>query len=450
MNIKFEDKNFTNNYEKNIELILEQKRRLSGKKHIDIDLSSKWINSQKTKLKKDVAKFLIDNTTYVSFEIYFEAIGTLVEKNYKNITLNAEKIVLFSGKPNKSQYMTSVIALYFIKKFGFREPDIYVSSIDGTQTEYPILIFDDMSYTGSQMGELFQKIYGKVYQKQFQPTLEMSAKKLPKIKLLLYGVNSESLSRLQFFDIIFKINSVKVINKIEYEVPINELLTAQSPFEIFYFKKFDTLREVNRDMCNLTNYFFAPFLFGGPYLSVYFDHKIADDVSTYMKVLQYGPIIPQSYSINTYRQLEENYKSQNNIEDFRLKLEKNELVSILPDLVNKYGENDPIDETDKKISFQPFLYDCEYDNHFYDYIGTASYEDFIYPEVIKGRNEDVVESQDNKSRDELWKFLHDDKNKCLKSFYKKTLRGGKNKKFSRTRKENFKKKSKKSRTKRQR
>ena len=76
------------------------------------------------------------------------------------------------------------------------------------------------------------------------------------------------------------------------------------------------------------------------------------------------------------------------------------------------------------------------------------YEDFIYPEVIKGRNEDDDESQDNKSRDELWKFLHDDKNKCLKSFYKKTLRGGKYKKISRRRKDNFKQKSKKSRTKR--
>jgi hypothetical protein len=440
------DMDFKDNYEKNIEWILGEKNKLNGSRNIDPTLASVWIDSQKTQLKRNVARFFIKNTTYVTFDEYFEAIGILIFNNYERITEKAENIIVCSGKSNKSQYMTSVIALHFIKKFGFREPDIYVSSITLCNVKDPILIFDDMSYTGSQMGDIFKKLYTKKFQYQFQPTQEESIEELPKIKLLLYGVNKNSLTRLTSFDVTFQVNVTGMLNKKKFNTIQKKSLTTESPFEVISFKVFKTLREVDNDMCNLVNYFFAPFLLGAPYLSVYFDHKIADDVSTFMKVLQYGPIIPESYSINKYDELQKNFQAKD--DGFVLDLEgekSDEVDTTLSNLVLKYGEQDPINNTDQKITFKPFLNGCKYDDNFHNFFEKVLYEEFLYPESEKGRYA-VVDLQ----RDRIFNFVHDDKNKCLKSFYKQT-RGGsvKNKKRNLTRKENIKRKSKYRKTKRQ-
>lgn len=430
------DVNFNKNYGKNIKWILEQKEKIDGSGKINSTLADEWIKSQKTELKQDVAKFFIENTTYVTFGEYFAAIGVLVADNYERITANADKIIVCCGKPGKSQYMTSVIALHFIKEFGFREPDIYVSSITHSNLKDPIIIFDDMSYSGGQMGDMFKQMYKKVFNGKFQPTIDESVDKLPKIKLLLYGVNKNSLSRLQFFDVTFQVNITKTVNKQEVNIVQRQLLTTKSPFEIISFKTFKTLREIDNDMCNLVNYFFAPYLQGNPFLSVYFDHKIADDVSTYMKVLQYGPIIPQSYSINTYKDLEKNF--QNKEDGFVLQLDDTmdiEQETILSNLVEKYGKLDQIDITDKKIEFKPFINGCKYGDNFHKFFDKVAYEEFLYPESEKGKY-DVVDEY----RESIWNFAHDDKNKCLKSFYKEMIGGSvKNKVRNITRKPNSKK-----------
>jgi hypothetical protein len=109
--------------------------------------------------------------------------------------------------------------------------------------------------------------------------------------------------------------------------------------------------------------------------------------------------------------------------------------TILSNLVEKYGELDQIDITDKKIEFKPFINGCKYGENFHKFFDKVAYEEFLYPESEKGKY-DVVDEY----RESIWNFAHDDKNKCLKSFYKEMIGGSvKNKVRNITRKPNSKK-----------
>lgn len=413
------DKAFVNDYEFNIESILSKKNEISGTKRIDTNSSEDWINSQKTQLKKDVAKFFIENTIYVSFNEYFDSIGNLVLTNYERIVDGARQIIVCSGLRTKSQYMTTVIALYFIKKFGFREPDTYVTSISFENTQDPILIFDDMSYSGSQMGSMFEMMFNKKFKYGDKPTFEITEQVLPKINLLLYGVNKNSLKRLNTIECIVKVIKEVVANNEKFEIKVQTLVDFVSPFKVHYEIMFKIFREINNDMSNLVNFFFSPYLLGNPYLSIYFDHKIADDVSTYMKVLQFGPIIPNSYSINSYKKHIEDYLSvyvdaRTDIADvLESGLSQDEIKDIMPNLVKNYGYRDKIDETDVKILFKPFITGCRYSSEFYRTLENTSYNEFLFPEPS-----DMSFQDTHKRYITLWNYIHSDKILCLTPFYK--------------------------------
>lgn len=127
-----------------------------------------------------------------------------------------------------------------------------------------------------------------------------------------------------------------------------------------------------------------------PYISLYFDHKLADDVSTYKKPLLYGPIVPGNYTsenvINATDMTEEYsiipsilYENENNellenlITKFisentdsteifnkkkkNLKLKKDSTF-IANFLLKKLRNNDICDVNIQNIAFQPFINMC--------------------------------------------------------------------------------------------
>lgn len=403
---------FLSKYDSNIKSLLDKRTHLSGTKVIDQNKAAKWVTSQKTELKRTVAQFFIDNTIYVPFSDFFDGIGELVKNNYEAITNDGNKIVIVVGREEKSQYMVAVIALYFIRLYRFREPDEFINSIDReASTIDNILIFDDMSYSGSQMGAFLQSIYKSKFPQVVTDEIE-AAKSLPKIKCLLYGVNSNSLNKLSKVDVMKAVDIGRGIKR-------NQIVTIDSPFKVYYLKKFRTFREINNEMCDLVNYFFAPYLYGHPFLSIYFDHKIADDVSTYMKVLSFGPIIPKSYSILSYQSNNEKYLES--FPELQLPpittpknsgLSLNEIKAILPSLASKYGHSDPLESSDDITIFQPFLSNCFYSDQIYQKLNKIPYNEFVYPENPTAMNDE---------HDLVWEFVHDDNTLCLKPFYKTPL-----------------------------
>ena len=66
------------------------------------------------------------------------------------------------------------------------EPDYFINTLYSTNITDPILIIDDMSYSGSQMSNMMSKIYKDCVPKY--TTDEAVKRATPDIHLLLYGL----------------------------------------------------------------------------------------------------------------------------------------------------------------------------------------------------------------------------------------------------------------------
>jgi hypothetical protein len=410
------DTNFRDSLDTNIHSLLTTMFEISGKYSMNKKRANEWVLSQKTKLKRRVAKHFINNTTYVTFNEYFLGIGKLIKDNYETIVKDADKIIMCISLPKKSQYFTSIIAMHYIRKYNFREPDYFVKYITVKNTQDPIIIIDDMSYSGSQMRDMFTKIY-KDCVKKYENDQE-SANLTPKIHLLLYGINNFSERRLSMIE-----NMIITEPQGPRNIPTKKFINVASPFKIYYYKKFELLIDVNAEMAHLIHYFFSPYLSGAPVLSIYFDHKIADDVSTFMKTIMYGPIIPKSYALESFAENNEEYGKI-----FQLDIDKNhfpitnkeisglenrDIYQILPNLVQKYASDDVIDKTDIKIHFLPFINNCNINDTINKISESMFYNEFLFPEETEYVTDEYIKNQ--------LSLIYDDKNKCIQPFYKRNL-----------------------------
>lgn len=430
---EFIDAEFLKNLDENITSLLNTMFTISGKHAINSEKATKWVNSQKTQLKRKVARHFITNTKYVSFHEYYNGIGKLIHDHYPTIIKDAKQIILYVGTKNKSIYFSAIIAMHFIRKYKFKEPDYFINTLYSTNTQDPIIIIDDMAYSGSQMSGILTKIYKDCIPNY---TTDEAAKHVtPKINLLLYGINSYSHTRLSEIEITEKkLVDVEYMYKGKTNVRkqlkyITVIVT--SPFHIYFVKKFPLLIEVDMDMAHLINYFFSPYLNGNPPLSIYFDHKIADDVSTHMKVLSYGPIIPKSYAIESFKpNIQEVHDifgdfftvDNNNVSIITSSEISNLNTSQIFDILQRYSEYDPIDLTDTLIEFSPFIENCNINSTFVNQLNGMSYNEFLFPEhEIQDMNvsDEITEKPENFSdivRRSL--VIHDDQYKCIQPFYK--------------------------------
>ena len=275
------DDTFYDCYHSNIKKILKYE---SGNHSLNKTKCNDWINAQKTVFRKLMALKFIESIEYVSYHDLFKLVEITITKMYKKINID-HPIYLYVGEPNKSFYFISLIALYYIKKLKLKEPTYYITQIlknKSTNTinveQSNILIIDDMSYSGSQMNGF----------------LKMLKKTNLKLIVGLIGINYLSF----------------------------ELLTANTNATIVYGKMFDLLIDkVGIEYYYYIVYLFSPFYH--PSILLYFDHKIADNTSTFLNTLLYGPVIPQNYVfIDYFDNLTIKNPYYNNIDKFNILYDK--------------------------------------------------------------------------------------------------------------------------------
>ena len=256
------DDTFLKCYKTNINKIIKYK---SGKFELNKLKCNEWIERQKTDFRKEIASTFIDAIEYVTYKDLFELVKTTIRKVYQQINCYQEidspdkPIYLYVGNPTKSFYFISLIALYFIKKLKLPAPKYYISNFQNEKNDYTInadfsniIMLDDMSYSGSQLNNLLARF----------------RKGIPHLKLYigLTGVNAYSYS----------------------------LLIQNNNANVVYGKMFELLIEkVGIEKYYYISYYFSPFYV--PNVLIYFDHKLADNPSTFYNTLLYGPVIPDNY-----------------------------------------------------------------------------------------------------------------------------------------------------------
>jgi hypothetical protein len=160
----------------------------------------------------------------------------------------------------------------------------------------------------------------------------------------------------------------------------------QSPFKLLYLD--DRLYKPMLSTIGLQRFFnlrtfFTIHTIEYPYVSIYLDHKIADQVSTYKTPLMYGPIVPSNYDYEVYYR---RTKSKTIMSDLITKEEQEKLYEdflhvtptfftgdkyasgnmldyshnnlLFETLLQKLRESDIIEVEKTQIEFRPFINSC--------------------------------------------------------------------------------------------
>lgn len=407
---------FYNFFDINYGKIMDVCDEISGKHYIDKDKAELFINSQLNVQRKHAAKLLVDNTYYVTFEELICYIHQIVDKIYSDI--GNEDPYFFVESKTDSTYFITILAVKYIRELGYRDPEI-IDVLDEYQLERPIIILDDFIYSGTKLYGQLMKVYENTSIRNF---------KFPKIYLGLVGITNEGRN---------KIKSLYVPREVEkkYNIKIKGL---KNPCKIYTSNlEIKELKEVltDKDLLKIL-YYFSPLNSGYPVISIYFDHKIADSTSTFLRALMYGPILPSNLKYS--------------FEDIDESLQYLDMkVDVLKE-IRKIRKNDKTKIEKEKIEFIPFINNCNinYSNfenlEYYwfmmskeqlnkdleninNILSIHDYEQDHYEETYEGTYDDKYEEdsfyfkEDILAHKDIVEEIQDPRKRCPTSWYKNNI-----------------------------
>lgn len=253
----------------------------------------------------DTLRLIIEMTTYVTFDDFYQSLGKCVESFLKKIG-NSPYIFLYLGREDKSNFWVTQLALdYIINKYPQNLPyDIlrnykdveYVYGEDASKFKY--VAFDDCSYSGLQLSDHIE------YELDNNPNKNNLYVIVPYISGAAYKIISEADS----------IGEEYTKNNLIYEykiLKISEILKNQGYSKEFIDNFFKNL------LVYLNDFDIGPDKESAEYededwnhnvdnVPIYFDHKIADSVSTYPKLYSFGIIYDKNDHVYVYHWLIKN------------------------------------------------------------------------------------------------------------------------------------------------
>jgi hypothetical protein len=401
-----QDADFKRCYDANLNKILTAITTYSGIHTIDENVSRQFIETQLTPMRRKAARDLIENTIYITLEEINELTRYLIIELYK--TLNPDDTVYFyTGQVHKSNYFINVLALYHIRDLGYKDPVFYINSPPNFFKyieKSPIIMIDDVSYSGSQMAGFLSKYY------------QWGRK--DNIYILLIALNAYSLHNLSS---VYKNKMVKIPTPYKFIYHPNR----------FYPTLFETLGMTDYITLNLLFSFWV-----SPVISLYMDHKIADPISTYKFALMYGPIIPSNYAtsrdfINEMYDIQSMNQNVTVIEImakiFSLNLKLSDIISSVKNIMQNIIEDEMTISTPRAyVEFFPFIRGCNQSGTLKDIIKSIRFNKILYIELLcqddemfEGIIEKYPEYKQRVLR-EIYDYVYGDENySCPISWYKK-------------------------------
>jgi hypothetical protein len=328
---------FQTHYERYMDQILEMP---SGTHPVDPERLAQWIEAQHSEERQETARALASQIQYITHHEVIALCEKLVDELYAALD-HSKPVVWWVGVPEKSGYMISLLCYHALKRKRYPEPSGFLGNATGFETGTQYIYFDDMSYSGSQIKDVMNSIIR-------QYTLD--GNKFPLIYFGLMSITEYALNSLQTLKPVDHITLDKYTKALEGRTADERLIPSYllgttrvmnysipNPFRCFHGKLIPSLKRMIGEL----NYNRAMLYFDGEHSQVdsivYFDHKVADSVSTFMKVLLYGIVPPYNFSpYGVY-------------------------IDGIPNLSNKdlYMETFPRDPADKEVfSFVPFLRGC--------------------------------------------------------------------------------------------
>ena len=307
----------------------------SGKHAPDKAALERWVYAQASPRRRRAAQNLASNLVYISHRILIGYCRSLVQKMYtdgeKSIPPLPNKLKWFVGEKTKSSYFISLICYHFVQEAGYRLPDIILTDNFDLEAcdNSTVFVFDDMSYSGSQLSQLLEKIHLAAARRSLQspaeapprdsggeaggkpkfrasrgpPPINLDEAKFtpPDIRLGICVMTEKSEETLKIF-------------KYPTKLTIGYLAYASSPFPNPYKRYSVRVIPDLAKILSIQDYTDCIVYFNSysenPPCICYFDHKVADGYSTFLHVLRFGIVPPtppkemnysEIYRIQQYR-----------------------------------------------------------------------------------------------------------------------------------------------------
>ena len=304
------------------------------------ELVEEWINKQKSDERRRLARILSQKIKYVSHTEFLRKIQECVDKTAEEYERCARELptetlpVIFTNCfIDKSNYYATLLFLHYwlIKGMPFDYAIVSLASVDATSIKGFIIDVDDMAYSGSQTQQDLQDSH-YFYRNTIVDNL--SGDKILKTVFPLWFVDLY-LARNHFHYTFVRpyISSYAMKDWLNKDQRVKML-----PASIIYSEIVNTLEETvgKGDSIKIRQLF-------GPHskLAIYFNHKIADNVSTMLYPISFG-IIPHRPLLNAFSENEEDFIIYN--------MNMNNSSANL-----KYTESN----NNNVVEFLPFIKGCE-------------------------------------------------------------------------------------------
>mgnify|MGYP003967975931 FL=1 len=249
---------------------------------IDPERAQKWIDFQCSSNAKAIAQYMIKNTTYISWKVFYENCKIVFDKLYKQLDGKTYCIFFPNEMSNvnviyKSNYWVTLLLFDYFKTKEYNLPNaVIICNKTNITFKEPYLFdyyvaIDDCSYSGGQMfHEYIHHINNKIH--NLIITLPFISSKARDT----YYSNNIINSTLIYSSVMYNFKSTIILNE-NKQIPLQKFYKSME-------KYFPNTREIYRGY-NESNY---------PY---YFDHKIGDYVSSFPSIYHSGIIRASSGDI---------------------------------------------------------------------------------------------------------------------------------------------------------
>jgi hypothetical protein len=291
---------FMKDYDNHIQTILAMP---SGTHPVNTEKLEDWIESQQSQTRRDVARALSKHIVYISHHEVIDRCRDLVHQFYTQYlpaqSLETPTIVLFTHRRGKSGYMVALLFYYWVQQLGFQVPTLMVDKLYPHLIKDPTCVFayvDDMSYSGSQLSQILASYailpsyIEKIPYPKFWIGFVAMTQHAQDLLTTIAPFEDSHISRNQVNDIVAKNPNIapQNIRPVQNRIQDIEHIKIQNPFTIYASRVIPSIRAQLGD-----EMFIAAHLFFNSEPAdciVYFDHKIADSPSTFLKVLLFGPV----------------------------------------------------------------------------------------------------------------------------------------------------------------
>jgi hypothetical protein len=330
--------NFVKFYEENVDKILMPELvnyPLNYKK------ANQWVLSQCDTESQLFAENIIKNTEYVSFDKFINKLKTICMsyiKKYKT-DKNSVFVLIIPYVISKSNLWVSLLAFKYLKDLisyvYYDITDVYNGINKHTSSLYKknvhCVICDDCAYTGQQLYSLSSIDYSKLKYNN-----KMPEPKATDVKWLKWYENTQRDARqiIESIDINkFSVDLIIPYMSILANISLKKIHYVRIPKVCKVFSIFSQQIDINRIPIHVLNEFRNTFQYHKDISAVYFDHKIADALSTFNKIYTLAPLFNCSVSNKSIKFIDNcpdaKIPKNINIYNFYMDIEK-QVKSICP------------------------------------------------------------------------------------------------------------------------